>query len=488
MKVAHSEQTSVGEIRYVYSFRQQEIKALRLLLSEPDQLSTQFCALWSDISHYENASFGVKELMPTIVHKLQKNGQFSDLAICLKNDYLMLQSLPKYTWTKNWYARNQLIQIAKQLKLSEIDFVLLKGIAETFLDAEALNARTCRDIDILVSPLQIAQFTHVVASLGWECKDITPETVADPSSFAGNAFTFRHPTGIVELDVHFSGASLNWSSQEKFVQQIWLEAHTTDSNFLIPSDQCRLLLSAWNVFDIENIKSEQILKYFYDFMRGTKSMSMSSKLAFVKVAAQNLNFAKQVIWLLTLDAHIKRNWLQYVLFQLMFFVATPSKHNFKIRTNEKIYFWLYHTKNIVLTRFDERLTWHQMLFRTVVESDIYKARRNSYTSIMRTKRDNLRSALLSRYRRSQDFLSGKNKLTSLSTSDILKNIVRTGIALPMRCARVIKRILSNFSFRTRRDAPDSALLPDASDRGKAESQVKRLYFVSHNYFGVLPKK
>jgi hypothetical protein len=331
----------VGEIRYAYSLKRQEIKALRLLLSKSDDLNTQFCRLWSDIVQYDNASFGVKELMPTIINKLQKNARFSDLAIYLKNDYLMLQALPKYTWTKNWYARNQFIQIANQLKHTEIDFVLLKGIAETFLDAEALNARTCRDIDILISPLQIAQFTRVVASLGWECKDITPHTLADPSSFAGNAFTFRHLTGIVELDVHFSGASLNWSSHEQFVQKIWLEARTTKSNFLIPSAQCRLLISAWNVFDVENIKSEQLLKYFYDFMRGTKSMSVASKLAFVKIAGQNLHIAKQTLWLLALDARIKHNWLQYVFFRLMFFVTSPYRLNFKIRITENIYFWLY---------------------------------------------------------------------------------------------------------------------------------------------------
>lgn len=236
MKITHEEQTSVGEIQYIYTFGEPEIKALRLLLSESADLSTQFCNLWSDVQQYDNASFSLKELMPTIINRLQKKSRVEDLEPILKNDYLMLQSLPKYTWTKNWYARNQFLQIARQLKLAEIDFVLIKGIAETFLDADALNARTCRDIDILIHPSQIKQFILVIADLGWKCKDVTPDTIAEPSAFAGNAFTFRQPNGIVDLDVHFSEASLSWSSHKKFVQKIWLEAQRTQTDFLIPSD------------------------------------------------------------------------------------------------------------------------------------------------------------------------------------------------------------------------------------------------------------
>lgn len=482
MKIAHSEQTSVGEIRYVYTFGQQEKKALRLLLSESNGLNTLFCSLWSDFLEYENASFGLKELMPTIVNKLQKKSQFSDLASILKNDYLMLQSLPKYTWTKNWYARNQFLQIAKQLRHTEIDFVLLKGIAETFLDADALNARTCRDIDILINSSQLEQFTRVVGSLGWKCKDIAPNTLADPTAFAGNAFTFRHPTGIVELDVHFGGASLNWSSQEKFVQKIWHEARRIQTDFLIPSDECRLLISAWNVFDVENIKSEQILKYFYDFMRGTESMSVSKKLAFVKVANQNLNFVKQTLWLLVLDAQIKKNWIQYILFRLLLSFALPRDLRLKIRTTEQIYYWLYHTKNIVTSRSNKRLTWYQMLFRTVVESDTYKARRDSYTSIMKTKRDNLKSSLLSSYWQTQDFLTNKNSFTSLYIPKILKHFLSFAVAPIIVCGRSIKSRLINFNFSAAKNAHDTARLLEAKEQNATGRCVKKIYFVSINYF------
>ncbi len=486
MKIAHSEQTSVGEIRYVYTFGRQEIKALRLLLSEENDLNSRFCSLWSDVLHYENASFGLKELMPTIINKLQKNSQFNDLESILKSDYMMLRSLPKYTWTKNWYARNQFVQIAKQLKHAEVDFVLLKGIAETFVDVDALNARTCRDIDILINASQIKQFAHVVTKLGWECKDISPTTLADPGAFAGNAFTFRHPSGIVELDVHFGGASLNWSSREKFVRKIWLEAHRTHPDLLTPSDQCRLLTSAWNVFDVENIKSEQILKYFFDFLRGTKNMSLRDKFAFIQVARQNLDFAKQTMWLLGLDARLKRNWHEYIIFRLMHFFEPSYTLRLKIRTTEQIYYWLYHTKNIVKSRFNKRLKWHQMLFRTVVESDTYKARRDSYASIIKTKRDNLRSALLSRYWQTKYLLTKSNCLSSQSITKAMKQNINGGINLLLACAHACKSNLINFCSTVDKTVRSGRRFLETRAAGTAEQRVKKIHFISSAYFHYAP--
>jgi hypothetical protein len=482
MKIVHGEQTSVGEIRHVYTFGQQEIKALRLLLSEENDLNSRFCSLWSNVSHYENASFGVKEMMPTIINKLQQKSQFNDLESVLKSDYLMLRSLPKYTWTKNWYARNQFFRIAKQLKHAEIDFVLLKGIAETFLDVDALTARTCRDIDILIHASQIKQFAHVVAKLGWECKDPAPTTLADLGAFAGNAFTFRHPSGIVELDVHFGGASLNWSSREEFVRKIWLEARRTHPDLLTPSDQCRLLTSAWNVFDVENIKSEQILKYFYDFMRGTKNMSVRDKFAFIQIARQNLDFAKQTMWLLGLDARLKRNWKEYIVFRLMHFFEPSCNWRLKIRTTEQIYYWLYHTKNIVKSRFNKRLKWYQMIFRTVVESDTYKARRDSYASIIKTKRDNLRSALLSRYGNTKYLLTKSNCLSIRSITQAIKQNISNAINLLLTCTNLLKTSLINFCCTIHKTIRSGKRFFETRPTDAAEARVKKIYFITGAYF------
>jgi hypothetical protein len=486
MKIAQDEQTSVGEIRYIYTFGQPEIKALRLLLSESADLSTQFYNLWSDVLQYDNASFGLKELMPTIVNRLQKKTQINDLEPILKNDYLMLQSLPKYTWTKNWYARNQFLQIAEQLKHAEIDFVLIKGIAETFLDADALNARTCRDIDILIHPSQIEQFALVVADLGWKCKDVTPETLAEPNAFEGNAFTFRQPNGIVDLDVHFSEASLSWSAHKYFVQKIWLEAQRTHTDFLIPSDQCRLLMSAWNIFDIENIKSEQILKYFYDLLRETKFMSAKSKLAFIKNAKLNLNFGKQALWLMVLDAQINKNWYQFILFRLMFFVRYSFRLRFRIRTTEQIYYWLYHTKNIVQSRFNTRLSWPQMLYRTVVESDTYRARRDSYASIMKTKRDNMRSSLLSSYWQLKNFLIQRNRLTFQSMKKIIKKNMSACVNFSRSCTHSFKKNLIKKFLSTHKNIPCHADLLVTQHPDAKISRVKKLYFFSSAYFHQIP--
>lgn len=488
ISIAHSEQTSVGEIQHTFTFEQQEIKALTLLLSEATDLTPAFLELWDHVKHYESATFGVKELMPAIVNKLQKKSQFRDLESHLKNDYSILQGLPKYTWTKNWYARNQLFQIEKILKQNQINFVLLKGIAETFLDDEALTARTCRDIDILIKPQQLSLFTRVVMDLGWFCKDVTPETLLEPQSFAGNAFTFRNSIGIIDLDVHFSGASLNWSANEKFVTQIWLEANKINSELFVPSDQCRLLISAWNLFDVENIKSHQILKYFYDFMRHTQHMSLAEKLSFVRSAESHLKFGSEALRLMIINAQMTKTWSHYVFFSLLLQIIPLKWGKVKIRVSEILYYWLFHTKNIVISRAVKPLSWNQMLFRTIVESDTYQARRNSYLSILKTKKDNLVSYLLSRYWNTKSFLKTNIDrpisiiYTTLKLSILLvKMLVIASLSFLYSCVCTAARSLKKCSFSCRRKKEKKIALQHQGDIAVSPAHPKRAYFVSTNY-------
>ncbi len=489
ISIKHSEQTSVGEIHHCLTFGQQEVKALKFLMSDSVDLRPEFLVLWGSIVRYESATFGLKELMPTIVNRLQKTAQFKELEPRLMSDFLILQGLPKYTWTKNWFARNQLIKIAEKLKKNQIEFVLLKGIAETFLDPDALTARTCRDIDILINPNQLGQFARVVMTLGWACNDLTPGALTNPALFAGNAFTFRHPAGIVDLDVHFSGASIGWSSYEKFVQQIWNETRTINSDLLIPSAKCRLLITVWNIFDVENIKSQQILKYFYDFMRQSKSMDLHDKLAFVRAAESNLNLGKQALRLLALHAQINKSWHQYFLFVLLLGLTPPQLVKPRIRVSEQIYFWLYHTKNIVISRRNSPLRWDQMLFNTIVESDTYRARRDSYLSILKTKRDHLKSFLLNRLWNTKIFFKThanrplfiiykSTKTSTLFTS----KIVLSGILFLYNRTISVTLGLKNYYLSMRRNNENK--MSPQNDFGTTIRHVRaqRTYFVSSNYF------
>ena len=492
--VAHNEPTSVGEIRYVFTLEPPEIKALTLLMSENSNLRPEFSMLWDSIAHYESASFGLKELMPSIINKLQKKGQFECFESHLNNEYLILQGLPKYTWTKNWYARNELRKIAKILKNNQVDFVLLKGIAETFLDAEALTARTCRDIDILIKPSQLRLFNNIVRTLGWECQDLTPITLANQDSFAGNAFTFRNPAGIVELDVHFSGATLNWSSREKFVQLIWLEARTINSDLLVPSDKCRLLISAWNIFDVENIKSQQILKYFYDFMRYAKNMNLGDKLKFIRDAESNLQFGKQALSLLVFNAQLKKSWHQYVFFLMLLRVTHPQWAKFRIKVSENIYYWLYHTKNIVIRQTEKVLPWHQMLFRTIVESDTYRARRDSSLSIIKTKRHHLKSYLLNRFLSTKKYLkvhANKPFWVIYQATKIItlffKNIVSASLLFLYAKALSAGPRLRTYYLSMHQNSEDKMIFQQESDTKIHHVRVQRVYFVTANYFHTVPK-
>ena len=492
--VAANEQTLVGEIRYDFSLELPELRAITLLISGAADLRPEFLLLWDSVTCYEKASFSLRELMPSIVNKLQKKGQFEYFKPRLNNDYLILQGLPKYTWTKNWYARNELVKIDKILKKNQVDFVLLKGIAETFLDTEALTARTCRDIDILIKPSQLSLFKSIVKTIGWECQDLTPINLANQDSFLGNAFTFRHPAGIVELDVHFSGATLNWNSNEKFVQLIWIEAQKINSDLLLPSNRCRLLISAWNIFDVENIKSQQVLKYFYDFMRHTKKMHLRDKLKFVRDAESNLQFGKQVLSLLVFNAQISKSWHHYVFFLLLLRVTHPRCLKFRIKVSENIYYWLYHTKNNVTRQTRGSIPWYIMIFRTIVESDTYRTRRDSYVSIIKTKRDHLKSFLLNQYWSTKIFLKTHAdkpfwvmfQAAKTVTLFIINIVIASLLFIYFQTLSAV-RYLKHFYLSMPQNNENKILLQNNSDSKISRIRTKRTYFITANYFSDVPK-
>jgi hypothetical protein len=344
------ESTSVGWIQSEYEFERQEICALKLLLSDTKDVTHNFLQLWDSIDHYENATFGVKEMMPTIVNKLQRMDRLTTLRTRLNQDYFMLLGLPKYTWTKNTYARNQLKIIKRVLHENNIPFILLKGIAETFLNPEALNARTCRDIDILIKPDDINLFNKVANSIGWRCPDLDQRNNLNSfAQFALNAFTFRNADHIIDLDVHFGGAQLNWSANTVFVDYIWKHAVMIDStnSLLIPNIESRLLLSAWNLFDIENMKSHQMLKYLYDFMFYVGTLSTSEKFKFVLVAHTLLNFGNEVLHLLRVESRVQRHWGQYIFFTVLISTVWLKLVLFKIQVSEERYYRIYYAnKNI----------------------------------------------------------------------------------------------------------------------------------------------
>ena len=343
----HHESTSVGCIQSEYEFEPQEICALNFLLSDTKDATHNFLQLWDSIDYYENATFGVKEMMPTIVNKLQRMDKLTTLRTRLNQDYFMLLGLPKYTWTKNNYARNQLKIIKKALQENNIPFILLKGIAETFLNPDALNARTCRDIDILIKPDDISLFNKVANSIGWRCQDLDQSNNLNSfAQFALNAFTFRNADHIIDLDVHFGGAKLNWSANTVFVEHIWKQAAEIDStkSLLVPSKESRLLLSAWNLFDIENMKSHQMLKYLYDFMLYVSALSITEKLKFVLLAHKLLNFGNEVLHLLRIESQVRRRWGQYIFFTILMGTVWLKVVLFKIQVSEERYYKIYYAK------------------------------------------------------------------------------------------------------------------------------------------------
>ena len=402
-KLTKIESTIVGKIRITFGLQSDEVQALRFLLDPSPNSFIEFKTLWRLIGEYEKASFGLKELMPSIVNKLQSDHYFQRLHSVLKGDFLVLSGLPKYTWTKNWYARNRLREISQALEPHQIQFMVIKGLAETLLNPQALNSRTCRDIDLLIHREQLLNFTELVAPLGWTCPELTNEILTNPNSYAGNSLTFRHPDNIIDLDLHFSNASFGWNSHPIFIKSIWNNAVQINPTepYKIPNKQSRLFLSVWNLFDTDNLKSHQILKYLYDLMRELKGLSMREKFTLINAAQLQLAAGKEMNRLIILDAHLNRSWWQLFLYGLYYVIYWTRMQIPAIKISEKSYYWLYHTKINVLNKHLKPISGLQIFWKTFQCSRIYeviywklvsfrdqsRATYFSYQSIINTKKD-----------------------------------------------------------------------------------------------------
>lgn len=408
-QLSKTEPSCIGKIRITFTLQAVEVLALRFLLDPSSHSLMKFKTLWKCIGNYEKASFGLKELMPSIVNKLQTNNDFQQFHQLLKNDFLILSGLPKYTWTKNWYARSRLREIAQELQSSAIRFMVVKGMAETLLNPQTLNSRTCRDIDLLIDRKDLDSFTNLVIPLGWTCAELNDEFLTQPQLFSGNSFTFRHPDGIIDLDVHLSNGFFGWNSHPKFIQYLWSKAEKIhrQENYHIPNKESRILLNVWNLFDTDNLKSHQILKYLYDLMRELKETSFSDKLILIRQAQIQIGMGKEMTKLALLEAHLKYDWWQFAFFSLLYFLYSSSLRIPDIKISEKHYYWLYHTKINILSNSTENLHGGQIILQAFQKSRVYeivywklvhyrnqsRARYFSYKSILQTKRDHCISYL-----------------------------------------------------------------------------------------------
>lgn len=402
-QLSKTEPSCIGKLRITFRLQPVEVQALRFLLDPSPHSVMKFKTLWKCIGNYEKASFGLKELMPSIVNQLQINNDFQQLHQLLQNDFAILSGLPKYTWTKNWYARNRLREIAQALQSDSIRFMVVKGMAETLLSAKALNSRTCRDIDLLINREDLDRFTKLVTPLGWTCPELSDEILMQPQLFSGNSFTFRHPDAIIDLDLHLSDGSFGWNSHPILVRSLWSNATKIDcgENYYIPNKESRILLGVWNLFDTDNLKSHQILKYLYDFMRELKDVPFSDKLFLIRQSKIQLGMGKEMTKLLLLEAHLKYHWWQLVFFSLFYFFYSSSIQISDIKISEKHYYWLYHTKKNILCNSKKRLNSGQMIWQAFKMSRTYeiiywklvhyrdqsRARYFSYKSILQTKKD-----------------------------------------------------------------------------------------------------
>lgn len=373
-QLSKTEPSCIGKIRITFTLQAVEVLALRFLLDPSSHSVMKFKTLWKCIGNYEKASFGLKELMPSIVNKLQMNNDFQQLHQLLKNDFLILSGLPKYTWTKNWYARSRLREIAQALQSSAIRFMVVKGMAETLLNPQALNSRTCRDIDLLIDRKNLYRFTISVASLGWTCKELSDEILTHPHLFTGNSFTFRRTDGIIDLDVHLSDGSFGWNSHPKFIRYLWSNAEEIhcEENYYIPNKESRILLSTWNLFDTDNLKSHQILKYLYDFMRELKDASFSEKIILIRQVQMQLGMGKEMTKLVLLEAHLNHHWWQLVFFSVFYFFYSSSIQIPDIKISEQHYYWLYHTKKNILSNSTQDPNGGQMIWQAFKKSRTYE--------------------------------------------------------------------------------------------------------------------
>lgn len=296
----------IGGIGYDLELSKSEIAMLQLLLSPEGEALEHWNFFWSEVSDYELAPFGCKELMPLAVRKMQKTVAQSEWQSAVPSHASFLSGLPKYAWSKNKVILLECYKLADQLHQRGVEVMAIKGIAEMIRIPDIMLMRTSRDIDLLIKPRDLGVSVDLFQSLGWHSDQVANGVPSPLSEFEGNSFTFDHPNYPVSLDIHFDVVSDGRGQYGDFTSELWLNKLRAPCNhpIFIPSPENRFCLFLANAFVPDNWNSGLVNKYLYDLLFQLQDMSDDDRaLAKIK-ASEYLNLGDAVEQIILLDKKV----------------------------------------------------------------------------------------------------------------------------------------------------------------------------------------
>lgn len=335
MKMAQVKLTKYFKLCQVQScFSPQEIALFSFLFSENDSSQEKWNTFWEVEPDYENLPFNAKELMPAAMRKAQQEG-----LVLLEeafNSWNLLNGLPKYVWTKNLIALNELKKISSKAGQKEIDFIITDGLSDILASPSIESFRAIRNLDILIKPEDSAGFDVVLTDYGWRQRN-------KPGEVNFQYFrAFLHPSHTFEIRVYTMVLSEIPDGTSYFTRSVWKHKTRVDG-IEIPSLSHRLVLSAAHLYDMDNWRTGSYGKYLADLSGQLKycqedDWQMILKLAQIMRLERQLQETVYNLSLLCsglpsfIAAESKRTGA------VLSFRATPLLNSFIVRFNKSVMF------------------------------------------------------------------------------------------------------------------------------------------------------
>jgi hypothetical protein len=182
-----------------------------------------------DIDDIDRLDPGSYRLLPLLYRNLNSQQVEDPLMMKLKGVY-------RLTWYKNQMLFHAIADLLRSFQNSDIETMVLKGAALTFLCYKDYGLRPMNDFDVLVHTDQAMPAIRLLQNLGWKPKDFEPHEGYISVSYSHG---FEDESGR-EIDLHwhvFSQCRDAHADDDFWGKAVVTKFHDVPTNVLNPTDQ-----------------------------------------------------------------------------------------------------------------------------------------------------------------------------------------------------------------------------------------------------------
>ncbi|OGW52266.1 MAG: hypothetical protein A2Y81_00350 [Nitrospirae bacterium RBG_13_43_8] len=182
-----------------------------------------------DIDDIDRLDPGSYRLLPLLYRNLNSQQVEDPLMMKLKGVY-------RLTWYKNQMLFHAIADLLRSFQNSNIETMVLKGAALTFLCYKDYGLRPMNDFDVLVHTDQAMPAIRLLQNLGWKPKDFEPHEGYISVSYSHG---FEDESGR-EIDLHwhvFSQCRDAHADDDFWGKAVVTKFHDVPTNVLNPTDQ-----------------------------------------------------------------------------------------------------------------------------------------------------------------------------------------------------------------------------------------------------------